>query len=569
MATPLRALLVEDSEDDAELLLRQLRRGGYEPTHARVDTPEAMSAELAGRPWDIVFSDYSMPHFNAFDALALIKNTGLDLPFIIVSGTISEDRAVIAMRAGAHDYVLKDNLNRLVPAVERELREAQMRQERRTAEEAVHRLAYTDPVTGMPNRARFIEYAQQTIAAARDNSRLPALLIVDIDRFREVNNTLGRRRGDDLLRQVGLRLRGVLPAVDVVARLGGDEFGILLPQGDDVTEVIRNLTGFLDAPFMIGGIPIAVEVSIGVALAPDHAADVDTLLQWADIALFRAKRTATRYAIYAPELNRHSPERLGLMAELRHAVEQRRLMLHFQPKMAIKTGRIVATEALVRWPHPSRGLLMPDEFIGAAELTGIIGPLTRWVLYEALNRCHTMHRQGTRLRVSVNLSARSLHAPDLLEMIEGALTDTGAEPERLMLEVTESAIMLSPERAAETLTILSRIGVGISIDDFGTGYTSLAILKRLPIDEIKIDKSFVMGMLADKKDAVIVRAVIELGHNLGLSVVAEGVETQETLDALADLGCDEAQGYFICKPQACEPLKNWLLTSPWKLEATA
>jgi len=569
MTTPLRALLVEDSEDDAELLLRELRRGGYEPEHSRVDTPDAMSAELAGRPWDIVFSDYTMPRFSAFDALVLMKNTGLDLPFIIVSGTIGEDRAVIAMQAGAHDYVLKGNLKRLVPAVERELREAQMRLGHRKAEEAIHRLAYTDPVTGLPNRARFIEETQQAIEAARDKGRPLALLIVNIDRFRDVNDTLGRRCGDDLLRQVGLRLRGVLPASDVVARLGGDEFGILLPRGDEVTEVIRTLTGFLQAPFVIGGIPIAVEVSIGVALAPDHAADVDTLLQWADIALYHAKQTATQHAVYTPEYNRHSPGRLGLMAELRHAVEQSRLLLHFQPKIAIKTGCVVGTEALVRWPHLSYGLLMPDAFIGAAELTGIIGPLTRWVLWEALNRCHAMRCQGTQPRVSVNLSARSLHAPDLVEMVEDALAGTGAQPEQLMLEVTESAIMLSPEHAEETLTILSRIAVGLSIDDFGTGYTSLAIIKRLPVDEIKIDKSFVMGMLADKKDAVIVRAVIELGHNLGLSVVAEGVETKETLDALAALGCDEAQGYFICKPQACEPLKSWLLTSPWAVAAAA
>lgn len=567
MPKPLRALIVEDSGDDCELLVVELRRGGYDPAYTRVETAEAMSAELSARTWDVVFSDFTMPRFNAFDALALLHNSGIDLPFIIVSGTIGEDRAVMAMRAGAHDYILKDNLKRLVPAVERELREARVRQERRQAEETIRRLAYIDPVTGLPNRTYFRECLQQAIEEAGDSGGSLALLLMDLAHFREVNDTLGHDRGDILLQQVGRRLRGVLFEPDVIARLGGDEFGILLPRlagADDVTQVIKKLQSFLEAPFVIDGIPIAVEASIGVATVPEHADRADTLLQRADIAMYRAKQQASGYAIYAPEYDPHSPERLALMAELRGAIEQDQLLLHLQPKVEIKTGCIAGVEALVRWQHPRRGLLLPDKFIVAAEHTGLIGPLTRWVLIAALTQCQEARRRGMPLRASVNLSARSLHDPRLPDLIEHALKTTGAEAQQLTLEVTESAIVLDPQRAEHTLTTLSRMGTRLSIDDFGTGYTSLASIKRLPVDEIKIDKSFVAEMGKDKKNAMIVRSVIEMGHNLGLTVVAEGVETKEVHDALAVLGCDEAQGYLISAPQPCELMMNWLSAGAWK-----
>jgi diguanylate cyclase (GGDEF)-like protein len=565
---PLRVLVVEDSEDDTQLLLRELRRGGYDPSHIRVETAETMSAELSAHAWDIVFSDFSMPHFNAFEALGLLRNTGLDLPFIIVSGTIGEDRAVTAMKAGAHDYILKGNLKRLVPAVERELRESHSRQERRKADETIHRLAYTDPVTNLPNRIRFRELVQEAIVNGQREQRPIALLLLDLDRFKDVNDTLGHDRGDSLLLQAGLRLRSALFAPDVIARLGGDEFGILLPRlaaPGDVRHVIKKLHDCLEVPFMIDGIPIAVEASIGVATMPEHADNADTLLQRADIAMYRAKQMASDYAVYAPEFNLHSPERLGLMAELRDAIEQNQLLLHFQPKLELKTGRIVGAEALVRWQHPRLGMVPPDKFILAAEQTGLIGPLTRWVLIDALTRCQGSRREGIQLRVSVNLSARSLHDPLLPKMIAEALAATGAEPGQLMLEVTESAIVLDPTHAEENLVALSRMGTWLSIDDFGTGYTSLASIKRLPVNEIKIDKSFVTNMLTDKQDAMIVRTVIEFGHNFGLTVVAEGVETKEVLDALVALGCDQVQGYFISKPQTCELLKSWFTTSPYKI----
>lgn len=568
MTTPLRVLIIEDSENDVELLLRELRRGGYAPEYERVETPEGLNDALARQSWDLIISDYAMPRFNGVQALKLTQEKGIDIPFILVSGSIGEDIAVAAMKAGAHDYLMKGKLARLLPAIARELREVRMRQERRQSEETIERLAYIDAVTGLPNRVRFHELVQEAVLAAQREQRPIALLLMDLDHFKDVNDTLGHDCGDSLLLQVGLRLRSALFELDVVARIGGDEFGILLPRlaaTDDVRHVIKNLHDCLELPFMIDGIPIVVETSIGVATLPEHADDADTLLQRADIAMYRAKRMASDYAVYAPEFNPHSPERLGLMAELRDAVEQNQLVLHFQPKLELKSGRIVGTEALVRWQHPRLGLVSPDKFIMAAEQTGLIDPLTRWVLIDALTYSQDACRDGIRLRVSVNLSARSLHDPNLPKMIADALDATGTEPGQLMLEATESAIVLDPKRAEENLMTLSRMGVWLSIDDFGTGYTSLASIKRLPVNEIKIDKSFVTHMLTDKKDAMIVRTVIDLGHNFGLTVVAEGVETKEVLDALTALGCDEAQGYFISRPQACAPLKSWFSTCPWKL----
>ena len=566
--TPLRILIVEDSEDDTELLLHELRRGNYEPTHLRVETAEDMGNALLTGNWDVVVSDYSMPHFNAFAALELLHSTQKDIPFIVVSGAIGEDRAITAMKLGAHDYILKGHMKRLVPAVERELREAKVRKERHQAEETIRRLAFTDLVTGLPNRVRFQELVHESVLAGQRENYPVSLLIMDLEHFKEVNDTLGHNSGDKLLRQVGQSLRNALLTSGVVARLGGDEFGILLPQlgaAQDVQLAIRKIQQCLSTPLMIDNIPIVVEASIGVATSPNHADNGELLFQQADIAMYRAKRRASGYAVYSPEYNLHSPEKLGLMAELRDAIEQDQLLLHFQPKVGLKDNRIIGSEALVRWQHPRLGLLSPDKFIGAAEQTGLIKPLTRWVLLDALTHCETARAAGVRLPASVNLSARSLHDPQLPRMIEEVLAATGAQPDQLMLEVTESAIVLDPIRAEENLLTLSSMGVSLSIDDFGTGYTSLSSIKRLPVKEIKIDKSFVTHMLADEKDAMIVRAVIDLGHNLGLSVIAEGVETQGVLDALSDQGCDEIQGFFISEPQAWEPMTTWYSNSTYKL----
>ena len=565
---PLRVLIIEDSEPDAALLLRELKKGGYTPEFEQVETAEAMNEALDKQDWDLIISDYTMPRFSVLKALEIIKNKGIDIPFIIVSGSIGEDVAVAAMKAGAHDYLMKGHTARLLPAIARELREATIRHGHRQADETISRLAYHDPLTGLPNRIKFGELVQKAILSGQHEQRPVALMLMDLDNFKDVNDTLGHNCGDSLLQHVSVRLRGALFASDMVARLGGDEFGILLPKlasADDVDRVIKKLQDCLKAPFMIDGIPITVEASIGIAMMPQHADDANTLLQRADIAMYRAKKMASSYAMYSQVYNLHTPERLGLMAELRDGIEHNQLLLHFQPTVELKSNCIFGCEALVRWQHPRIGLVPPDKFILAAEQTGLISPLTRWVLNDALSQCQNLRREGIPLRVSVNLSARSLHNPQLPKMIENALNATSAKPDQLLLEVTESAIVLDPERAQENLVALNRMGVWISIDDFGTGYTSLSSIKHLPVNEIKIDKSFVTNMLTDKKDEMIVRTVIELGHNFGLSVVAEGVETQEVLDALTALGCDLVQGYFLSTPLAYEQLKTWFSTSRYKI----
>ena len=563
MATPLRIIIVEDSEPDTELLLRELRRGGYIPEYERVETAEGLTSALVRQSWDLIISDNAMPNMNSLQALTITQQMGLDIPFIIVSGSIGEDVAVDAMRTGAHDYLMKGNIARLLPAITRELREAHMREERRKAEETIHSLAYIDQVTGLPNRVRLLELIKEAVTVADRDQGSVAVLLMNLDRFREINDALGNVLGDSLLQKVGSRLRNALFAPDVMGRLGSDEFCVLLPQlagMNDIEVLIKKLQRLLEAPFILEEIPIFVEASFGVAVLPDHADLPDTLLQRAEIAMYRAKKMASGYAIYTPEYDRRSPERIGLMAELREAIDTGQLLLHFQPQLEIQSDHIVGTEALVRWQHPRMGLLPPDKFILAAEQTGLIRPLTRWVLTEALKRSLLM-----KLHVSVNLSARSLHDPWLPLLVEEIFSETGALAQQLTLEVTESAIVLDPERAEHNLAALNRLGVRISIDDFGTGYTSLASIKNLAVNEIKIDKSFVLGMLESNSDATIVRSVIELGHNLGMQVVAEGVETGELYDAIKALGCDYAQGYFISKPQPSEFLQHWMTTSPWKL----
>lgn len=564
--TRIHVLIVEDSEDDTELLLHELRNGNFDPMYVRVETGEAMRDALAERKWDMVVSDFSMPHFNAFAALGLVHDSKQDIPFIIVSGTIGEDRAVEAMKLGAHDYILKNNLKRFLPAVERELREAKIREERQQTEITIRLLAFTDPITELPNRIRFRELLQETIQQSQQNHVPVALLLLDLNHFKNVNDTLGHSSGDILLQLVGKRLRNALRVDDVVARLGGDEFGILLPRLgaiDDVKQVVKNIHDCLLPPFMIEKIPVVVETSIGVAIMPTHADNMETLLQHADIAMYCAKKNASDYTVYDESLNLHSPAKLSLMAELRDAIQKNQLLLHFQPKLNLKSGRIVGSEALVRWQHPRLGLVMPDAFIAAAEQTGLIDPLTHWVLTEALKQCQSAKRDGFPLRVSVNLSARSLHHQGLPNFVAVALAETGAQPHQLMLEVTESAIVLDPARAEANLVKLSQMGIMLSIDDFGTGYTSLSSIKRLPVHEIKIDKSFVTNMLTDQKDAMIVRSVIDLGHNFGMTVVAEGVETKEVYDALVAIGCDQIQGYYISRPQSCEQLKIWFASCPY------
>lgn len=568
MKAPLRVLIVEDSLDDTALLVRELERGGYDPVFERVDTASDMIVALDKHPWDIVLADYRMPRFDAPTALKLIMERGLDLPFIIVSGSIGEDTAVGALKAGASDYLMKDKLKRLIPAIERELREAEGRRERRRAEQTVQHLAYHDVLTGLPNRNLFYDRLQQAILAGQRETEPVALLLMDLDRFKEINDTLGHHHGDRLLQLMGERLQGVLRESDTVARLGGDEFSLLLPATDEVGAKMsaQKILSALDEPFVLENLTLDVKTSIGIALFPDHGQDADTLMRQADVAMYAAKQTRNHYTVYDPKYDQHSPHRLSLMGELHYAIDRNELILHYQPKVHLKSGRIVGVEALVRWGHPSHGLLMPNQFIPLAEQSGLIKPLTLWVISTALRQCRIWRAAGWDLRMAVNLSARSLQDSELAEQIIETVKMNSLPADRLQLEITESAIMTEPGRAMDILSRMKEAGIGVSIDDFGTGYSSLSYLKKLPVNELKIDKSFVTEMVKNKDDAVIVLSTIDLTHNLGLSVVAEGVEDKKTMERLLELGCDAAQGYYMGKPSSAEDLARWLTESPWGLK---
>ncbi|MBI3803276.1 MAG: EAL domain-containing protein [Nitrospirae bacterium] len=566
MGTPLRVLIVEDSIEDAALILDRLKASGYDPFSRRIDTERAMNIALDQESWDVVISDFILPGFSGLAALKLIQARELDLPFIIVSGKIGEETAVEIMRAGANDYMMKDNLTRLSPAVERELREAVIRRNHKQAEKMIKYIAYNDLLTSLPNRVLLHDLVKKVLLDRAAEGKPIALLLLDLDHFKEINDTLGHPYGDVILQQVGHRLSEAVGEEDSVARLGGDEFAVLLAKvtsKEDSLLVANKILKALEVPFIIEEIPIAVEASIGISVYPDHGADFDSLLQRADVAMYVAKKTGSGCALYSPELNTHSERRLALMGELRQAIDHDELVLYYQPKIDLRTGRIIGAEALVRWEHPRHGRIAPDQFIGPAEQTGLIKPLTQWVLNQALRQGRMWGEIGFRIPMAVNLSARNLLEHRLPEAIEQLLQQYGTAPEWLQLEITESAILAEPARVLENATALDRIGTGLSIDDFGTGYSSLAYLKKLPVDEIKIDKSFIIGMKENRDDEVIVRSTIDLAHNLGLKIVAEGVETKETWDQLVALGCDAAQGYYMARPLAPDLFIDWLKRSPW------
>ncbi|HET6465419.1 MAG TPA: EAL domain-containing protein [Nitrospiria bacterium] len=737
MSRPLRVLIVGDSEDDTEMLLRELRRGSYEPVYERVDTPDAMTAALNRKTWDIVLTDYTMPGFRKFAALTLLKESGLDLPFIIVSDGLGEATAVASMEAGAHDYIIKGSLQRLIPAVERELHEAEVRRElkqkdqllkvrarqqaviaelgqhaltgtdssvlmneavtlvaqnleieyckiferlpdghslllragvgwkeglvgqvrvgteeseagyalltkgpvivedlqtetrfsgpllhdhgvvsgmsviipgqdrpfgvlgahattrriftqddinflqavantlavaveHQQSQEKIRFLAYHDALTQLPNRTLLYDRLQQAILTANRENKTLALLILDMDRFKEVNDTMGHHIGDLLLKQVGSRLRESLRESDTIARLGGDEFAILLSNinYEGVISTAQKTLELLQGPYTLEGASLDIQVSIGIALFPEHGEDVATLMRHGDVAMYVAKHVGHGYAFYSPEQHQQKPRHLALMRELRYAIERDELLVHYQPKIDLRTKRVIGVEGLVRWKHPLGGLITPDQFIPLAERGGLIKPLTQWVLTAVLRQCRGWHQAGKEISVSMNLSAPILQDPEFPDQIDRLLQTCGVTPGWLELEITENVMMGDPTQALDVLMKLQGMGIRLSIDNFGTGYSSLNRIKELPINEITIAKPFVTGMVADENDALLVLSIITLAHNLGLKVIAEGVESHETLNRLAALDCDAAQGYLIAPPLPQAELTRWLSESPWGLNPT-
>ncbi|HZR47238.1 MAG TPA: EAL domain-containing protein [Candidatus Manganitrophaceae bacterium] len=432
--------------------------------------------------------------------------------------------------------------------------------EQKRSEATIRRMAYYDSVTDLPNRASMRDRLQQAILAASYENQSACLLFINLDRFKEINNALGHHRGDALLQQVGPRLRTVLSQDDLIARVGGNEFAVLLPLADRkrATATAGEILKALEKPFLVEGVPMIVGCSIGIALSPDHGGNPDALFQRADIAMYFANENKTGYTVYSPEADQNSPRRLVLLGELQDAMRENELFLVYQPKIDLKSGRITGVESLARWNHPQYGVIPPDQFIPTAEHSGLIKPLTQWGAKIALDQCRSWDRAGRTLSMAINLSVRNLEDQQFPELMAEWIERSGVAPSQLELEITEGALMVNPRHAMEILTRLNKMGIRLSIDDFGTGYSSLAYLKKLPVHQLKIDKSFVIDMATNEEDAIIVRSTIELSHNLGLQVVAEGVETEEVLKRLVALGCDEAQGYYISRPVPPEELNRWL-----------
>lgn len=701
MADLLNVLLIEDSEDDALLVLRELRQGGFEPRWRRVETAEALHAALSSQSWDVVISDYRLPGFDAPAALAIIQQSQLDLPFVVVSGTIGEIFAVELMKAGAHDYLMKDNLVRLSEAVRREMRDAQIRAEHKQAAAELERarerlqlaiegadiglwdwyvqtgettfnsrwaemLGYAlseleptsvqtwiqnthpedfvkaqesldrhfrgdtplhecevrmrhrsgdwvwilargkvvewdsdgtavrmsgthldithrkraeaqllynslhDALTDLPNRNCLTQRLELAIQRAKRSQQLRfAILFLDLDHFKVINDSLGHLAGDTVLILVAQKVRSLIRVTDMAARLGGDEFVILLEDIDNLYHPIyiaERLFADLQTPVLIDGREVFINTSIGIVMGSPNYQNPSDLLRDADIAMYQAKaKGRAQYAVFNDEMHHRALQRLQLEQDLRRAIDQEELVLYYQPIIQLSTGQIQGFEALVRWQHPTKGLITPDHFIPVAEETGLIMPLDRWVLQTACRQLVTWHSRYPRqkaLKINVNLSVKDLLRPDLLEDLDQLLAQTGLEGHYLNLEITESMLIENIQASLVLLEQLKARGIPLTIDDFGTGYSSLSYLHQLPVDAFKIDRSFVMDMETNRRNIDIIETIITLSNRLGLNAIAEGVETKHQLHQLQQMGCELGQGYWFGRPLPPDAIGEYLGSLP-------
>ena len=557
----MRLLIVDDSPADVELLCLEFEREGHDLASCRVDTEGGLSDALRGADWDMVIADDSMPRLNSMQALNVLKKSGRDIPFIIYSGTMNRRNASIAMREGVQDYVVKGDFARLIPSVERELWNAAVRKAMRRAESHVYRLAYYDQLTGLPNRNYFCERVAEQLGAQPDMKA--AVVFIDIDSFMRLNNSFGYTIGDVLMRQVASRLEECTGGKALLARLRGDEFVMFVAGTSDRSDIevlMAAIARSFSRPFAHDSLEFDLAVSMGICMYPEEGQDATTLIANAEGAMSQAKaEPGISYKYYDRKTVEVASRRVALEGSLRRAVERNELFLQFQPIADVRTGAILATEALVRWKHPEFGLMSPDKFIPIADETGLIIPIGEWVLREACRQTRAWHDLGFRgLGISVNVSAVQFAQTQLLTQIKNTLIYSGLAPQFLEVEITESVLMRDAEATASTLKALKEMGVRIAMDDFGTGYSSLSYLKRFPIDTLKIDKSFTQDICGSHDGSSIVSAIAALGRSLGLSLVAEGVETAEQRQFLEAQYCDRMQGYLLSKPLQADQVAQFL-----------
>lgn len=574
MDQPIRILHLEDDQIQAKLIANLLADSGLDCSIDHVQTRDSFQEYLNRQDWDLILSDYRLPSFDGLGALALARETRPTTPFIFVTGTMGEDNAVESLKHGATDYVLKGNLTRLPPAVERALKERAEMLRRLDAEAKLRQtqtqlqyLAYHDALTGLPNRAFLTERLPDMLADARRYQKKLAVLFIDLDQFKVINDSLGHSTGDQVLRCVAERLKGTVRQGDIVARLGGDEFVLVLRSMQDSSDAaiaadrINQIIAVEVTPE--GHRPLITTCSIGISIFPDNATDPESLIRNADAALYAAKEKGRNsWQFFTDDLNERAMQRLTLEHALRRALDSGEFSIEYQPQVEIATGRVLRVEALLRWHNRDLGLVPPAIFIPAAESTGEIVRIGAWVLEAACRQAKRWESYGDRApAVAVNVSAVQFRDPGFLDTVRNALEASGLAPERLELEVTETHLMQNAENLGPLLQRIRSMGVGLAIDDFGVGYCGLSYIRAFPFSKLKIDQSFVQSILVTERDAALTRAVIDLAAGLQMDVVAECVETTEQATRLQSLGCTVVQGFLFSQPVTADVLEQTFLDS--------
>jgi diguanylate cyclase (GGDEF)-like protein len=563
MAEPLRVLFVDDDPADVLLARYELEREGLVCSCRTVCNEADLRRELADFHPDVALCDYTIPGFSGPEALAIARSVQPSLPLLMISGSIAEDTAVECLKSGATDYLLKSSLRRLGPAVRRAIAEARQRQE---FEAKIDKLAHYDTLTGLPNLAQVGALVTHAVSRARQAHRLVALVILDLDRFRFVDESFGREIADEALKHLGSVLKAELRPCDALARIGSDEFMLLLSDLEDSKHAGTLVQGMLAAvarPRMLAGRELRLSASAGIALYPNDGDDFETLLHKATEAVHEAKATSLGgMQFHSGEVVRHAQQRRRLETGLRNAIQHNELTLHFQPQFELRSGRVCGVETLTRWFRADGEVIPPSVFIPLAEQSGLINALGTWALGASCRSVMEWAGFGKRPpTVCVNVSTQQI-GTEFTHVIADALESSGLPPERLELEITESVLIGNTDATLACLAQWKRLGVRIAVDDFGTGYSSLSYLSRLPVDRLKMDKSLIHGMTLESKESTIVRAVISLGRELGFTVLAEGVETEDQLAMLDALGCQEVQGYLLAAP-TCAAETRLLIEGRW------